>query len=1191
MLLVVIGVAAATAVITGALLVGDSVRGSLRHLVLDRLGRVQYIVQSPRMFPATALKRLGESSQFPDELEKPIGAILFPRATAELLKGDVRSRASSIQLIACTPAFWELDRPRGLAADRASRDAWPQDRQVVLNQGLADELGARVGDVVTLYLPAAQAVPADSPLGKRDDLTQALPQLKVIGIVPNAGLGSFDLRSNQQAPRNVFVPIQVVQDALDRPDQINTILIANKESLPIDPVSRPATTLRMQEQLLAALKPTLADIGLQLRRRTRRFPDPELGEKAIDTQPTPASGPITIFDYYELTSQELLIPSAAVEAVQVIIPQPQSQPLLTGLANRVEKTSESRGGPSDPSEPPKAGPRVTYSTVASLPPQSPLWDTHRVPSGSVLINAWLAERLSIAPGDRLKIYYYLPETLDGKEVERDFEVQVAGIVPLTKPQSRYRRARPALFAQAPTIYNDPHLTPEVPGVTDQESIDDWDLPFSVGDVPLEDDTYYEEHRLTPRILMPLADGQRWFGSRFGQVSAIRFQPSVAGSLAELEARLADGLAGSANKLGLAVIPLRAQQLKAASGTTPFDMLFVSLSFFVIVAGLVLVMLLFRLGIEQRASQWGLLLSLGWPERKVRQLLGREGLVLSGVGSCLGIVLGIAYAQLMMAGLRTWWVGAVSVPFLSFHWTWWSLFLGGLAGCISAWCAIAMAVRGLRRVTARDLLQGRMSPQTNRVLRSMGIGSWLVLALIIGALGVLATGWGLSGQSQAGAYLGGGMLLLCGGVLATYRWLSDQHASGWVKKGLVSLAQCNASRNPLRSTLALGLMSLASFLVVAISLFRMRPDDEGTGGYQWIGDSSQPIARNLADAVYRRQVLGPKEDRLQGLLIHPMRMRPGDDASCNNLYQSREPRVLGIPASLREDPGGRQFRWAAIARNVGKQDSPWRGLRGQRSSDSPGNRATPIGSRENPIPVILDQNTAMWSLHKGAALGEVFSFEMGGRTIHFQTSGLLQNTILQGSLMIAEEDFQELFPTINGYQFFLIRSAGIDSKTADATAAEAAQILESGWADEGLDTRSAAEHLAQLLSVQNTYLSAFQSLGALGLLLGAVGLAVVLMRSAYERRGELALLRSVGFSQSRLQWLLMLENGFLLLLGIALGCICAAVAMGPALLDLGGLDVRGPATMVGLVLLLGLMAGGWAAHRATRIPTMDALRGR
>ena len=47
---VVLGVATAVAVLAGALLVGDSVRGSLRGLVLQRLGRTDRVVVSSGFF-------------------------------------------------------------------------------------------------------------------------------------------------------------------------------------------------------------------------------------------------------------------------------------------------------------------------------------------------------------------------------------------------------------------------------------------------------------------------------------------------------------------------------------------------------------------------------------------------------------------------------------------------------------------------------------------------------------------------------------------------------------------------------------------------------------------------------------------------------------------------------------------------------------------------------------------------------------------------------------------------------------------------------------------------------------------------------------------------------------------------------------------------------------------------------------
>ena len=55
-------------------------------------------------------------------------------------------------------------------------------------------------------------------------------------------------------------------------------------------------------------------------------------------------------------------------------------------------------------------------------------------------------------------------------------------------------------------------------------------------------------------------------------------------------------------------PVKRRGLDAAGGSTPFDVLFLMFSFFIIGSALMLVLLLFRLGIDQRAAEIGILLA-------------------------------------------------------------------------------------------------------------------------------------------------------------------------------------------------------------------------------------------------------------------------------------------------------------------------------------------------------------------------------------------------------------------------------------------------------------------------------------------------------------------------------------------------------------------------------------------------------
>jgi putative ABC transport system permease protein len=124
------------------------------------------------------------------------------------------------------------------------------------------------------------------------------------------------------------------------------------------------------------------------------------------------------------------------------------------------------------------------------------------------------------------------------------------------------------------------------------------------------------------------------------------------------------------------------------------------------------------------------------------------------------------------------------------------------------------------------------------------------------------------------------------------------------------------------------------------------------------------------------------------------------------------------------------------------------------------------------------------------------------------------------------------------------------------------------------------------------LSAFQALGALGLLLGTFGLAVVQIRSVMERRGELALLRAVGFPGYRIGMLLFTESATLLLLGAGLGAACAIISALPVWLRGQSIsEFQQPAVMMLVVIIVGLFAGAAAVLRALRLPILDALRGK
>jgi ABC-type antimicrobial peptide transport system permease subunit len=134
-------------------------------------------------------------------------------------------------------------------------------------------------------------------------------------------------------------------------------------------------------------------------------------------------------------------------------------------------------------------------------------------------------------------------------------------------------------------------------------------------------------------------------------------------------------------------------------------------------------------------------------------------------------------------------------------------------------------------------------------------------------------------------------------------------------------------------------------------------------------------------------------------------------------------------------------------------------------------------------------------------------------------------------------------------------------------------------------------LSGFLAVENTYLSTFQLLGGLGLLLGTLGLAAVMFRNTMDRRGELATLQAFGFPQRKISRLILIENTCLLLLGVALGTVSALLAVTPHLLQSAG-DVPWTSLCGTLfaVVLAGVCASALSVQLALRQPLLPALKG-
>ena len=765
---------------------------------------------------------------------------------------------------------------------------------------------------------------------------------------------------------------------------------------------------------------------------------------------------------------------------------------------------------------------------------------------------------------------------------------------------RTNRFRVRAIVPMDGIHGDRTLMPEIPGLAKAESTHEWDAGFPlVHKVRDEDEAYWKKYRGTPKAFVTLAAGQQMWANRFGNLTAIRFPiPSnrnASNVAAAVETSLLSGI--SPASLGLRFEPVRAQALAGASQSQDFGGLFIGFSFFLIIAALILMALLFQFGIEQRTNEVGTLLALGFTPARVRNLLLGEGVAIAFIGGVLGMLGGIGYAQAMLYGLATLWRDAVGTSALRFHATPTTLVVGLFASVVVSAVTIWIVLRKQARRPARELLaegagenaQCSMPNVQGRLARWIAIGSGTA------ALGMI--GWAMFGGdgASAGLFFGAGGLLLVALLAAVAVLLSAlERSEASHQPTLAAMGLRNGTRRRSRSLASVALLACGSFLVAAIGANRLDAGRDatkrssGTGGFALFGEATLPVVRDLNSAA-GREFYGLDEKAMQGVSVVPFRVRDGDDASCLNLNRAQTPRLLGVKPELLAER--KAFTFTKVLKGL-PTENPWELLKGsRRGNEADARTANPpphVGGYDDAIPAIGDAASIQWAL--GKKLGDTIEYtDERGQKFKVRLVAGVANSILQGNLIIDEMEFVKRFPGEAGHRMFLIdvpSNTGAESNRLETTSAAMSRALQ----DVGLELTPTTRRLAAFNAVQNTYLNTFQILGGLGLLLGSAGLGVVVLRNVLERRSELGLLQAVGFRRRSLHWLVLSEHGGLLALGLAVGITAAVAAVLPALLAPGAENhyVALIATLAG-VFVSGL-AWTWVATRlALRGELMKVLR--
>ena len=213
----------ASAVLTGALLVGDSVRGSLRELTLERLGGIDVALVSDRFFRQELLDDLTAFPEFAATRGEAAPAVILRGAAVH---GDSDARASGVSIHGIDERFAKLHGAHpDLDLGRRPGQIFPS---VAISRGLARELGAAEGDPIVLSFGRFSPVPRDTLMGDTDvESVLGTLRVTVVEILPENGLGQFGLSPTQQEPLGAFVEIKQLQRALDAAGRINAIFLGS----------------------------------------------------------------------------------------------------------------------------------------------------------------------------------------------------------------------------------------------------------------------------------------------------------------------------------------------------------------------------------------------------------------------------------------------------------------------------------------------------------------------------------------------------------------------------------------------------------------------------------------------------------------------------------------------------------------------------------------------------------------------------------------------------------------------------------------------------------------------------------------------------------------------------------------------------------------------------------------------------
>jgi len=1182
--LAICGLLVSSAIISGALTVGDSMENAVIQSAYANLGETDEVVQSHKSFNYALYESLKNDTILDQMIDGTAPLIILP---ASVVNRQNSLRESTSTVIGYNNDFLQFGNL--IALDGSAYSDELISNEASINEKLASRINADVGNVITLGFRSPE-FSIETVYSQLVNLTQQ--DFIVKQVVKDESLGRFQLGSGSPVSNNVFVNLTFLQNISNMESSINAVLVSNNGGV--------EEGVELTGDVSQRIETILDDaIGYD-----------EVGFHVVATD-----------DYIKIEHGDIFFQGrylSQVESASDSVGNVSAiSPLTSYFVNTIISGNES----------------IHYLTVTGFIPQvdaefglftengTGLEIVGDIEDDEIIITNYVAEWMGIGVGSPLTINYSVYDNTFKENFKLEnftvrYVVDIAGKA------------------------DDEELMPPFPGIRGKENFDYWDPPmesFNKSLINVDDCihwvSYYgtaENYGMTKAYITLNKAKQLWTND-LGNLTTIKVRPSQGTNSSLLAPSLGEQLNLSIGHkdAGISVSNIKLDSINSAKGVQILTETFIAFGAVVIIAGMVLIVMLVGALVEERKREIGTMRALGSKRGQVAKQFVFEGAALSSIASFIGIFVGVTIAYICIYLTNTYWPNIVEGNVISLHFTYTTIVVGFVAGFLIALITFALAsyaASGMRitdalkeAATAEVGAERRRAPIAFTILGILCTLSFLLLdlgeslsllagllgpVLIILAIPFLSSSYRRIGMAIAAPvailytvlfdifyaapstssfilfFLSGFIIVIACVLAIALNFRTFAAADRWLlgklkaKTAVVTVALLNPIRRLGRTALSIALFAIIIFTLVALSaniagqqINLENAVKEQGGGYDVIGETSVSLRFDLGNLSARSEEgLGqfPSSTSVVQFLTFGS---PG--GTCTNLNKDLPPRLIGANESFIQD---NQLKFSsALNHDIADSDLIWSDLE--------------VSREDGAIPALGELNTVIWILQKD--LNDYIEIiDEFGQTRKLVIVGILQNSVFPGSMFISENNIDMLYPIKAEYNFFLFKTPEPSSF---------ASYLETELGSYGMDAREVEEVVKENLSVEWSYMSLFQSLLIFGLFVGTAGLALRTAKAVFERRKEIGILRALGFTRNMVLKTFLLESIHIALIGILIGIISGMLV---SILFFGPTSGAGYGAVIPwvaiaiiaiVVFIASIISAALPSLKAARMEPVDALR--